>query len=268
MSLEDFFCAVAALVPSRRNGNSVVALCYHRLSDSYDGGPLDRFTISPKLFERHLSILLESGLDVIGPDRFWQVTRPAVMITFDDNLESHVRHVLPILADFGVTGTFFLNPADVDHAGLLTSSDVDALLSQGMWVGAHSDDLNVASWSTPDDFKRHASICREFLDSVGMPLTWAYPGGYIGSFKTAHDDILKQHGFRLRFSTLEMPCDPRDSKRVQGRYVIRRNCSDRYFRAALAGGLHLLRFYKEVRARILPMPRIKAGRIGAARLSI
>ena len=57
MSVEDIFCTVAALVPSQRNSNSVVALCYHRLSDHYDGTPLDRFTISRELLARHLSMI-------------------------------------------------------------------------------------------------------------------------------------------------------------------------------------------------------------------
>ena len=141
------------------------------------------------------------------------------------------------------------------------------MLSAGMWVGAHSDNLNVVSLYAPDDFKRQVSLCRGFLDSLGMPLTWAYPGGYIGSFHTAHDDILKQHGFSLRFSTLEMPRNSQGSNYVQGRYVVRKNTSDRYFRSALAGGLQLLRFYKKTKAKFRPMPRNKAGRIDTARSS-
>ena len=264
MSVEDIFCAVAALVPSQRNSNSVVALCYHRVSDHYDGTSLDRFTISRELLARHLSIILESGMSVIGPDQFLQVTGPAVMITFDDNLLSHVSDALPVLEEFGMNGTFFLNPAELDQPGLLTSSQVDTLLSAGMWVGAHSDDLNVASLYSPDDFERQVSLCHGFLDSLGMPLAWAYPGGYIGSFDTVHDDILKQHEFSLRFSTLEMPRNSQGSNHVQGRYVVRKNTSDRYFRSALAGGLQLLRFYKKTKAKFWPMPRKKAGRIDTA----
>ena len=260
MSLEDFFCTVAALVPSRRKNDSVVAICYHRLSDHYDGTPLDRFTISPKLFSRHLTIILESGLDVIGPDQFWATTKPAVMITFDDNLLSHVREALPVLVEFGVTATFFLDPGDLDQTGMLTSNEIDSLLAAGMWVGAHSDDLNVVSTVAPDEFERQVVPCREFLESLGMPLTWAYPGGYIGSFQNAHDDILRKQGFSLRFSTLDMPCDPQDMDRVQGRYVIRKNCSDRYYRSALAGGLQLLRIYKKAKARIRPNSRSYNGK--------
>ena len=265
MSIEDLFCAVAALVPARRDASSIVVLCYHRLDDHLDGSPLDRFTIRPELFVRHLSIIHESGLNVIGPDEFWKVEGPAVMITFDDNLVSHVRNALPVLNDFGAKATFFLNPAELDEPGLLTSSDVESLLSGGMWVGAHSDNLRVVSRFASDEFERKVSKHREFLESLGMPLTWAYPGGHIGSFDTKHDEILTQYGFDLRFSTLEMPCDDQNPHRVQGRYVIRKNCTRRYFRSALAGGLQLLRWYKVARAKLLPISGSTNGAIGSDR---
>ena len=249
MIFEDLFCSIAALVPPRRNMNSVVALCYHQLVDD-DSASSDRFTISRKMFARHVATILQSGLEVIGPDQFWQAEESAVMITFDDNLESHVRHAMPVLAEYGVTGTFFLNPADLGQSGQLSPIQVDELLAAGMWIGAHNNQHKVVSSYAPEDFESEVALCREYLDSFGMPLSWAYPGGYIGSFRKIHDDILRQQGFNLRFSSLEEPCDPDDSDRVQGRYVIRQNCSDRYFRSALEGGLQMIRIYKKTKAMI------------------
>jgi len=266
MSVEGLFLDIAALVPSSRNNSPVVALCYHTLSDHVDGTSLDRFTISREMFSHQVSTIIESGLEMIGPDRFWQATKPAVMLTLDDNLLSHVRDAMPVLAEFGVTGTFFLNPAELGQPGQLSPDDVDELLAAGMWVGAHNNDRTVASLYSPDDFEAEVVSCREYLESLGMPLIWAYPGGYIGSFQETHDDILRQHGFNLRFSTLEEPCDLQDSNRVQGRYVIRRNCSDRYFRSALAGGLQMLRIYKKTMAKIWPASRSRADMTDFPRL--
>jgi peptidoglycan/xylan/chitin deacetylase (PgdA/CDA1 family) len=259
MSLESLFFDFAALIPSRLGNGSVVAVCYHRLSNQYDGSSLDRFTITPDLFSRHLSAIADSGLDVIGPDKLSTVSKPAVMLTFDDNLLSHMQYAVPILTDFGLTATFFLNPAEIDRPGLLTSSDVEGLLSAGMWIGAHNNDRTVASLYEPEDFEREVVLCREYLESIDMPLCWAYPGGYIGSFDNAHDEILKEQGFGLRFSTLEKPCDPLDLGHVQGRYVIRRDCSDRYFNAVLAGGLQMLRVYKEILAKVWPASKSRGG---------
>jgi hypothetical protein len=261
MPFEDVFCTIAALMPPGRTKSLVVALCYHRLSDHVDGTPLDRFTISRRMFARQLSTIVGSGLEMTGPDEFFQATRPSVMITFDDNLRSHVSDALPVLVEFGATATFFLNPAELGQPGLLSRRDVDTLLSAGMWIGAHSNQRIVASLYSADDFGAEVASCREFLDSLGMPLAWAYPGGFIGSFKRTHDDILRQQGFKLRFSTLDEPCDPRDPTRVQGRYVIRQNCTDRYFRSALAGGLQLLRIYKMVLAKVWPASRSRTGMI-------
>jgi peptidoglycan/xylan/chitin deacetylase (PgdA/CDA1 family) len=212
-----------------------------------------------------LSTIVESGLKVIGPDDFFQATEPSVMLTFDDNLRSHVSDALPVLVEFGATATFFLNPAELGQPGLLSRRDVDTLLSAGMWIGAHSNQRTVASLYSADDFGAEVASCREFLDSLGMPLAWAYPGGFIGSFPQTHDDILRQQGFNLRFSTLDEPCDPRHSNRVQGRYVIRQNCSDRYFRSALAGGLQMLRIYKKILGKVWPASKSRTGMIDAPR---
>jgi peptidoglycan/xylan/chitin deacetylase (PgdA/CDA1 family) len=249
MIFEDIFCSIAALVPSQRNTKPLVALCYHQIVDD-EGASLDRFTISRKMFARHIRTILQSGLEVIGPDRFWQAEESSVMITFDDNLESHLHHAMPVLAESGVTGAFFLNPADLGKPGQLSPSQVDELLAAGMWIGAHNYQHMVVSSYTPEDFVSEVALCREYLDSLGMPLSWAYPGGHIGSYREIHDDILRQQGFDLRFSSLEEPCDPHDSNRVQGRYVIRQNCSDRYFRSALEGGLQMIRIYKKIKAMI------------------
>ena len=265
MSLEDLFCSIAAMLPPHHNENSLVALCYHRLSDHTDGTPLDRFTISPTMFARQLSTIRASGLPVIGPDRFFATTHGGVMITFDDNLPSHLRDAMPLLIDFGMRATFFLNPGELGQPGQLSARDVDALLKAGMWIGGHSNERIVASLYAPADFEAEVASCRNFLVSLGMPLMWAYPGGYIGSFKESHDHILRENGFQLRFSTLEGPCDPRDPSRVQGRYVLRRNCSDRYFLSALAGGLEMLRVYKKARARIWPASTSRSDMIDVPR---
>ncbi|HOC42276.1 MAG TPA: polysaccharide deacetylase family protein [Thermoanaerobaculales bacterium] len=213
------------------------------------------------MFAHQLSTIVGGGLNVIGPKEFFQTTRPSVMLTFDDNLLSHVDDALPVLAESGVTATFFLNPAELGRPGQLSRHDVDTLVAAGMWIGAHSNQRIVASLYSADEFRAEVASCREFLNSLGMPLAWAYPGGFIGSFTKTHDDILRQQGFSLRFSTLDEPCDPQDPDRVQGRYVIRQNCNDRYFRSALAGGLQLLRIYKRVLAQGWPASRSRTGMI-------
>jgi peptidoglycan/xylan/chitin deacetylase (PgdA/CDA1 family) len=259
MSLEDLFCNVAALVPRRRKNEHLVALCYHRLSDRVDGSPLDRFTVSQQTFVHHISTILESGLEIIGPDRLFEAHNPAVMLTFDDNLPSHVQDALPVLEEFGVPGTFFLNPGELGQPEQLSHREVDALLEAGMWVGAHSNQrIPACLYDTSQEFEEEVTSSREYLESLGMPLIWAYPGGFIGSYEKMHDDILRRQGFDLRFSTVEGPCDPRDSGRVQGRYVIRRNCNDRYFRSAIEGGLQVLSLYKTIRAKIWPASKSRA----------
>ena len=81
-----------------------------------------------------------------------------------------------------------------------------------------------------------------------MPLTWAYPGGQPGSYRDWQDRVLRQHGFELRFSTLEGAFRPDRPDAVQCRYVIRHGSSARYFRSALDGGLQLVSWLKRANA--------------------
>lgn len=102
MYLEDLFCGLAATPPHRKR-SVVVPLCYHRLSDHLDGTPPDRFTVTLGMFDRHVSIIRDSGLEVIGPDRFFDTGVPALMIIFDDNSRSPVEVAMPALAERGMT---------------------------------------------------------------------------------------------------------------------------------------------------------------------
>jgi peptidoglycan/xylan/chitin deacetylase (PgdA/CDA1 family) len=171
----------------------------------------------------------------------------SVLLTFDDNLISHVALALPMLRAAGVTATFYLSPADLGTPGRLSRQDVRALLSAGMFVGAHGNHHTPAVQLGPLDFLHEVEACRTYLQALGMPLTWAYPGGYIGSFRDYHERILLDQGFTTRFGTLEGVCRP-SPRRVQPRYVIRRHSSMRYLQAGLHGGLQLVTLMKHIQA--------------------
>lgn len=253
MHLDRTVLELASLVPPLRRPGGIRVLCYHGVYDSSEPPAHGRFAIATNALEAHLATVVEGGRTVVPITGLESCTGGSVLLTFDDNLVSHVACVLPILRAVGVTATFYLSPADLGAAGRLSHHDVQALLSAGMFVGAHGNRHIPAVEIGPAEFSGDVKACRVFLEGLGMPLTWAYPGGYIGSFREYHEHILLDQGFTIRFGTLEGVCRP-SPLRVQPRYVIRHHSSARYVRAALRGGLQFVSLVKRLRA--LPKLRL------------
>jgi peptidoglycan/xylan/chitin deacetylase (PgdA/CDA1 family) len=247
VNLDALVLELASLVPPVRGRGGVRVLCYHRIYDSSEPQRHDRFAVAKDALEAHLAAVLESGRTVVPITDLERSGAGAVLLTFDDNLVSHVACALPILRAVGVTGTFYLSPADLGAGGRLSHLDVRALLRAGMFVGAHGNHHIPAVKIGAAEFVQEVETCRAFLHGLGMPLTWAYPGGYIGSFRDFHEHILLDQGFTIRFGTLEGVCRP-SPHRVQPRYVIRQHSSARYVKAALRGGLQLVAMTKRLRA--------------------
>jgi len=251
VSLENAFLELAGWMPPLRRPGGVPVLCYHGVYNGGEPPSRDRFGITTHALETHVAAVLESDRVVVPVTDLEPGATRSVLLTFDDNLVSHVAYALPILRAVGITGTFYLSPGDLGAPGRLSHQDVRALLAAGMLVGAHGNHHVPAVQIRPTEFVYEVAACRAFLLALGMPLTWAYPGGYIGSFRDYHERILLDHGFTVRFTTLEGVCRP-SPRRAQSRYVIRRLSSVRYVRAALRGGLQFVRLGKRVRALVEP----------------
>lgn len=247
MNLDNVIFELASIVPPLRRPGGMPVLCYHRVYDRCQPPPRDRFAIAANVLEAHLATILDRGRTVMPVTDLQKCAAGSVLLTFDDNLVSHVACALPILRAVKVTATFYLSPADLGAPGRLSRNDVRVLLGAGMFVGAHGNHHIPAVELGPAEFLREVEACRAFLQGLGMPLTWAYPGGYIGSYRGYHEQILLDRGFTVRFATLEGLCRP-SPLRVQPRYVIRQHSSARYVRAALGGGLQVVSLVKRVRA--------------------
>jgi peptidoglycan/xylan/chitin deacetylase (PgdA/CDA1 family) len=63
--------------------------------------------------------------------------RDDVRLTFDDGNRSDITVALPILAERGLSATFFVVTGRVGEPGFLNADDVAALVSAGMQVGSH-----------------------------------------------------------------------------------------------------------------------------------
>jgi len=238
-------------VAPKRADHRIVVLCYHRIvprgdADNDKAVELDRFTVHREDFSNHISAILEAGFEVIGPDQIAGFTGRGVVITFDDNISTHVAHALPVLQEHGVSATFFLNPDCLNVDNEMWDQDVRTLVDAGMTIGAHNATHTIAASMDLDDFSIAVDTCSEFLGRYDMQKLWAYPGGYLGSFTEEQDDLLRQRGF-VRFTTLEGNGASNNLNGPQSRYVLRVNSSLKYVQAILDGRLAILAKFKQAR---------------------
>ena len=113
-----------------------LVLVYHRL-DSDDSGGCE---IVPKVpvgtFKAQLQALgevvdfmtLHDLLDERPRDLDTRRRRPAIALTFDDDLPSHAEHALPVLRELGVPATFFLSGRALHGLGAYWFLQLEALL--------------------------------------------------------------------------------------------------------------------------------------------
>ena len=224
----------------KNDENRVISLCYHRiLPRDCDPAEVDRYTVYMDSFDKQIQMIKNAGFQIINPADMYTATGKSAIITFDDNIYTHVKYALPVLQKHGATATFFLNPDELNVDGQMWDVDVAQLKEAGMVIGAHNAVHRVASMMSYAEFQQAALRCKEFLEQQEMDLYWAYPGGFLGSYTPRQDHLLRDLGF-VRFSTLEGRCYPQHTDWVQSRYVLRINSSLAYFRGILQGRMRVL----------------------------
>lgn len=110
----------------RNRGRDAVALCYHSIAEP---GPAWT-SVPPAVFERQLATLRrrgfraagEAALDGLAAGR--RPDRPLALLTFDDGYRDNCETALPLLAEYGFTGLFFLLPPFVDAGAPLLWPEV------------------------------------------------------------------------------------------------------------------------------------------------
>ena len=110
---------------ARLRGRALV-LIYHRVGPPLPAGCEIVPSVAIDTFRSHLHALRELvelvPLDrIVGADTgaspLGSGARPAVAVTFDDDLPSHVQHALPILRELAIPATFFLSGRSLHGLG-------------------------------------------------------------------------------------------------------------------------------------------------------
>ncbi len=132
----------------------VTVLVFHAV-----GSP-GAYTISPQTFKAELSTLQAHHVDVLNLKQFeqyvdgtLQVTKPSVLITFDDGDMSDYTKATPILQSFGDPAVAFLIGKRVagGDAATLTAADIAAMAQTGLWsFGSHTYNLH-SPYTGPDE---------------------------------------------------------------------------------------------------------------------
>lgn len=176
-------------------------------------------TVSPTDFEGMLKYLRDNGYHTITTkDLWWTLDQTAplppkpVMLTFDDGYADAYSVVLPLLQQYGMTGTFFVTVNLVDRPGYISRAQVRALADAGMDVESHAMDhvsmmrpLNdqiyqmcrardfLSAW-TGTDVRHFAYPSGDYNDLSGTALTTC---GYLSAYKKAGGSVQSSNAMYL-----------------------------------------------------------------------
>ena len=197
------------------DGNSVLILMYHKLSDNPN--EISDFCIKPSDFEKDICILKQEGYvfctagDLVNLNK--ENKAKYVLITFDDGYESDYTLALPILEKYNAKATFFVfggaigRPDYIDEKQLFNLSQ-----SKNAEIGNHSYNLHNNTYARikqmylssendsviVDDFVKNKIILEKI---TGKSITaLSYPNGI---HNDRIDTQLRKCGISITFSTNE-----------------------------------------------------------------
>ncbi|MBC7869914.1 MAG: polysaccharide deacetylase family protein, partial [Chitinophagaceae bacterium] len=128
---------------------NVPILMYHYVSPLPPNADQVRvgLTISPEIFRQHLQYLRDQGYSTISLYELHNalitgtsLPPKPIILTFDDGYIDHYTIVLPLLREFGYTGTFFIitGKADTAEANYVTWDQITEMAAVGMNMEAHT----------------------------------------------------------------------------------------------------------------------------------
>jgi hypothetical protein len=175
--------ALCAIACARGRG---LVLVYHRLRPSA-AGPYDVIpTVSIDVFRSHLQTLGEIAdlvtlgelLAPVNARHHIRSARPAVAVTFDDDLPSHLDHALPVLLEKLVPAAFFLSGRALHGLGpywfqqleaLLASHGAAAIATRLGMAASPPDTLSLVCERHPELRRRVAEICGDVPEPSILP---------------------------------------------------------------------------------------------------
>jgi len=184
----------------------IAVLLYHRIDDSLTNTSLDKFSISPLVFEKHIKYLKKKGYRAILPseieslkkDNAWKKNK-YVLITFDDGYKDNVK-AAEILKKYSMKGLFFISTAyigkSMNGVKMLDKDDIQRIVFLGMAIGSHSHHHKKLPNLSSDEINNEISQSLKILSSFFDVKDFAYP---FGSYSQEVVNILKRNGVKRAY---------------------------------------------------------------------
>lgn len=127
----------------------VPIIMYHRVGylDNQEGDTVQaKLTVSPQMLERQIAEFMASGYQFLFVKDLADIllkqeaiSRPAVVLTFDDGYADFYRYAWPILRKYQVKATVFIVLNFLDQPGYLTLDELKELQASGLVeIGSHT----------------------------------------------------------------------------------------------------------------------------------
>src|SRR6266545_2733802 len=122
----------------------------------------------------------------------------AVVLTFDDAVQSHLTYVAPLLGRLGFRATFFVSHQWMpDEKHFLTWKEIAALHGMGFEIGNHT--WTHANFASPRNAARlhgELALVENELAQAGVPkpVSFAWPGNGFGPEAV---EVLESRGYRF-----------------------------------------------------------------------
>lgn len=206
---------VVPLIPLGRGGlqvdgyQTVPVLRYKKFSEDQ----ADPSTVTRRAFENQLVFLKQQGYHVITLDQLLnflefkdQIPEKSVAITIDDNWNSFFEIAYPLLKNYQVPATLFVQTDLVGKKGALTWQDIRYLSREGIDIQCRSKtDQDLKNLRIKKNFNQYVAALRHELSrsqadlkrELGVNCRFlAYPEGSINALLVA---FAQQYGFRAGF---------------------------------------------------------------------
>ena len=188
------------LLASQVTAQEFVCFVYHRFGD----GRYPSTNIAVDAFRGQLQFLRQEAFtvltlgDAMARLDAGELTGPTAVLTIDDGYDSFRTGALPLLREFDMPATLFVNSASVGRKGMLGWDDLDSLVAEGLEIGNHTASheyfLDLSDEIRQEAFRRDLEQAQDaFAERLGfVPVLFSYP---FGEFDSEMRSTVQELGF-------------------------------------------------------------------------
>jgi peptidoglycan/xylan/chitin deacetylase (PgdA/CDA1 family) len=210
--------AASAIAGLRPSVPGLPVLLYHGIGTG-DPKALDKYCLPICNFRAQLELLRSQRFCALPPQAIADPLRPdrAVVLSFDDGLESDYRVAFPLLVENGFSAAFFVNTAEIGNPGRLGWSEIREMQQAGMSFQSHGHQHVDYSRLDPRTATQQLRRSRELLEQNLGRRVECFSAPY-GLLKRPLIRAAHEAGFQFIFSSRNWPVRPGQAS--AGRFAI------------------------------------------------